>query len=311
MKLKRAFSLIELSIVTLVIGILIAGIMQGTSLYVKMKLATARSITQSSPANGVSDLALWLDTTSEAAFPTSLDDQSPVSTWNDINPQQINKSNATASDAARPLYIAKGINGLPALKCDGDDDLISVPSGTNYYPTGAPSNTNNFTIFVVAYPDDIDHEIDIEAATGAAAKKGTSGQKYILSPVNGAELYGGTEIVGAGISLGANGVSVYENGPSYMAPLAVYNASGLSAPVIITINYKNKTPTIFINGTSVRVGLTSQKDSVFPPVKFCSGVFGAFSGKIGEIIIYGKLVPAADRAQIEKYLGKKWGIKVA
>ena len=97
-----------------------------------------------------------------------------------------------------------------------------------------------------------------------------------------------------------------------MAPLAVYSGSnGLSGPVIITLNYTNKTPTIFINGTSAQVGLTSLKNSVFPPVQFCSGMYGAFSGKIGEIIIYGKLVHAAKRAQIEKYLGKKWGIKVA
>ena len=308
MKLKRAFSLIELSIVTLVIGILIAGGMQGTSLYVKMKLAAARSITQSSPANGVSDLALWLDTTSEAAFPTSLDDQSPVSTWNDTNPQQINKSNATASGTARPLYVANGISGLPALKCDGVDDLISVTAGTNYYPTGAPSNTNNFTIFVVAYPDAVIHQIDAQT-NNVGDVNGTAGQKYIFGASLG---YGGTDVVGAGISLGTNGVSVYEHGSSYMAPLAVYNGSnGLSAPVIITLNYKNKTPTIFINGTSVQVGLTSQKNSVFPPVQFCSGAYGAFSGKIGEIIIYGKLIPAAKRAQIEKYLGKKWGIKVA
>jgi prepilin-type N-terminal cleavage/methylation domain-containing protein len=311
MKLKRAFSLIELSIVTLVIGILIAGIMQGTSLYVKMKLAAARSITQSSPANGVSDLVLWLDTTSEAAFPTSIDDQNPVSTWNDTNPQQTNKSNATASGTARPLYIANGINGLPALKCDGVDDLISVTAGTNYYPTGAPSNTNNFTIFVVAYPDAVTHQIDAQT-NDAGDYSGTVGQKYILGAAHGGSVYGSADIVGAGISLGTNGVSIYEHGSNYMEPLAVYNGSnGLSAPVIITLNYKNKTPTIFINGTSVQVGLTSLKNSVFPPVQFCSGAYGAFSGKIGEIIIYGKLIPAAKRAQIEKYLGKKWGIKVA
>jgi prepilin-type N-terminal cleavage/methylation domain-containing protein len=311
MKLKRAFSLIELSIVTLVIGILIAGGMQGTSLYVKMKLAAARSITQSSPANGVADLVLWLDTTSEAAFPTNIEDQNPVSTWNDTNPQQINKSNATASGTARPLYVANAINGLPALKCDGIDDLISVTADTNYHPIAAPSNTNNFTIFVVAYPDAVIHQIDAQT-NNVGDVNGTAGQKYILGAAHGGIIYGGTDIVGAGISLGTNGVSVYEHGANYMAPLAVYNGSnGLSAPVIITLNYKNKTPTIFINGTSVQVGLTSLKNSVFPPVQFCSGMYGAFSGKIGEIIIYGKLIPAAKRAQIEKYLGKKWGIKVA
>jgi len=311
MKLKRAFSLIELSIVTLVIGILIAGGMQGTSLYVKMKLAAARSLTQSSPANGVPDLVLWLDTTSEAAFQASIEDQSPVSTWNDTNPQQINKSNATASGTARPLYVANAINGLPALKCDGVDDLISIAADTNYYPIAAPNNTNNFTIFVVAYPNAVTHQIDAQT-NNAGDSSGTAGQKYILGAAHGFNIYGSAEIVGAGISVGTNGVSVYEHSSNYMAPLAVYNGSnGLSAPVIITLNYKNKTPTIFINGTSVQVGLTSLKTSVFPPVQFCSGDYGAFSGKIGEIIIYGKLIPAAKRAQIEKYLGKKWGIKVA
>ena len=201
---------------------------------------------------------------------------------------------------------------MPALKCDGVDDLISVTAGTNYYPTGAPSNTNNFTIFVVAYPDAVTHQIDAQT-NNAGDSSGTAGQKYILGAAHGGSVYGSTaDIVGAGISLGTNGVSVYEHGSNYMAPLAVYSGSnGLSGPVIITLNYKNKTPTIFINGTSVQVGLTSLKNSVFPPVQFCSGAYGAFSGKIGEIIIYGKLVPAAKRAQIEKYLGKKWGIKVA
>lgn len=311
MGLKRAFTFVELSIVILIVGILIAGGIQGTGLYAKMKLAAARSMTQSSPANGVSDLILWLDATSETAFPSSLDNQSPVSTWNDTNPQQVNKSNATSSGTARPLYVTNGINGLPTLKCDGVDDLISVTADTNYYPTGAPSNINNFTIFVVAYPDAVIHEIDAQT-NGANVTSGTVGQKYILGAAHGFNAYGSAEIVGAGISVGTNGVSVYEHSSNYMAPLAVYSGSnGLSGPVIITLNYKNKTPTIFINGTLAQVGLASLKLSVFPPVQFCSGMYGAFSGKIGEIIIYGKLIPAAKRAQIEKYLGKKWGIKVA
>lgn len=51
LKLKKitAFSLIELSIVVLVIGILIAGFIQGSKLVSKAALNSARTLTESSP----------------------------------------------------------------------------------------------------------------------------------------------------------------------------------------------------------------------------------------------------------------------
>jgi prepilin-type N-terminal cleavage/methylation domain-containing protein len=307
MKLNRAFSLIELSIVILVIGILIVAGMQGKSLYVKMKLAAARSMTQGSPVSGIQDLALWLDATSEAGFVSGIDDQSLVDTWNDTNPQQTNKSNATSSGSKKPLYVTSGINGLPALKCDGVDDEIIIASGSNYYPAAAPEIKNNFTIFLVARPT-ATHEIDTQSNASAT---GESGQKYLLVPQQGTGPYGGTDIAGAGISLGTNGISVYEHTANYLPPLAVYSSNALGAASVITLDYNNKTPKVFLNGTSVVTGLTSPKASVFPSASFCSTGFGSFSGYIGEIIVYSKRIPNTKRIQIEKYLGKKWGIKVA
>ena len=69
--LKRknsAFSLIELSIVILIIGILIAGVTQGSKLYIKFKIATAQALTRSSPVNGVKDLAVWYETSLTESF---------------------------------------------------------------------------------------------------------------------------------------------------------------------------------------------------------------------------------------------------
>ncbi|MBU6338893.1 MAG: prepilin-type N-terminal cleavage/methylation domain-containing protein [Rickettsiales bacterium] len=54
----KAFSLIELSIVILVIGILFAGVMQGRSLIQKSRLKTAQSLTKSSPVSGIYGLLL-------------------------------------------------------------------------------------------------------------------------------------------------------------------------------------------------------------------------------------------------------------
>ena len=65
---KKAFSLVELSMVILIIGILIAGVSQGIDLYQDMRLATARSLTQNSRVNRIEDLTMWFEATSEKSF---------------------------------------------------------------------------------------------------------------------------------------------------------------------------------------------------------------------------------------------------
>jgi prepilin-type N-terminal cleavage/methylation domain-containing protein len=55
---KKAFSLIEISVVILIIGILIAGISQGIDLYQDSRLAIARSLTQNSRVGRIENLEL-------------------------------------------------------------------------------------------------------------------------------------------------------------------------------------------------------------------------------------------------------------
>ena len=62
-KLSKAFSLVELSIVILVVGILLAAITKGKDLYSDMQLKTAQSVTSSSLINSLKSVSLWLDTT--------------------------------------------------------------------------------------------------------------------------------------------------------------------------------------------------------------------------------------------------------
>jgi len=51
MKKHQAFSLVELSIVILIIGVLIAGVIQGSNLVTKFRIKTAQTLTQSSPVS--------------------------------------------------------------------------------------------------------------------------------------------------------------------------------------------------------------------------------------------------------------------
>ena len=61
---KKAFSLIEISIVILVIGVAIAGISQGIELYQDARLEMARRHTKNSPINVIEDLTLWFESIS-------------------------------------------------------------------------------------------------------------------------------------------------------------------------------------------------------------------------------------------------------
>lgn len=59
MKKHTAFSIVELSIVILVIGLIIGGISTSTYLIKQFRLSNARSLTQSSPVSSIEGLVGW------------------------------------------------------------------------------------------------------------------------------------------------------------------------------------------------------------------------------------------------------------
>ncbi len=62
-KNKKAFTLIELAVVMILIGLLVTGIVGGQVLIQSAQLAKAKSLTNSAPVMTVEDLTLWLETT--------------------------------------------------------------------------------------------------------------------------------------------------------------------------------------------------------------------------------------------------------
>ncbi len=161
---KKAFSLIEISMVILIVGILIAGISKGLDLVNDMRIATARALTDKAPMFGMENLEMWLETTSENSLATGTGtsftnvanppDKKEIGRWNDINPTLINpnnKNHATQSTLAyQPLYVQDGINGLPALLFDGKSQ---VEGGDYFDIKNGKTNFIEFTIFIVAKPE--------------------------------------------------------------------------------------------------------------------------------------------------------------
>ena len=58
-KNHKAFSLIELSVVILIIGILVAGVTSSSRSVKRMKILTAQNLTTSAPVSSIKDLIFW------------------------------------------------------------------------------------------------------------------------------------------------------------------------------------------------------------------------------------------------------------
>jgi len=140
---NKAFSLIELSIVILIIGILVAGVTSSSRLVKRMKIITAQNLTTSSPISSIKDLVFWYETSLDKSFNDSEEqDGSFLTTWYDISPQNVDKINISspANNANQPRFIENLINGLPAVRFDGND----------YFSVNANMFVNtNFTLIMV------------------------------------------------------------------------------------------------------------------------------------------------------------------
>ncbi len=138
----RAFSLIEVSVVILIIGIFIAGVFVADGMISKFRIAAAKNLTLSSPINAIPNAALWLETSLDSSFNSDeMKDSSPLSTWND----QRNTSNKVeiklADEILKPTY-SNTINRVHAVEFDGTTDK-------NFTFDGSFLNGTDYTIFVL------------------------------------------------------------------------------------------------------------------------------------------------------------------
>ncbi len=173
---------------------------------------------------------------------------------------------ATASGV--PVQAVPGVIGT-GVQFDGVDDLISF--GT----VGRPYDNFSFSAWIKTSQG---HEVD---AVSASSTAGTSGQKYAFDVE-----VGGSSSASPGLSIGTNGLSVYELATSYMPPLAVYSNVIGSGWNHVTVTYLNRQPRIYCNGALACTGLTSPRSPVYAPYRIggqLSSSYGYFNGLMDEV----------------------------
>jgi hypothetical protein len=108
---------------------------------------------------------------------------------------------------------------------------------------------------------------------------------------------------GAGVSVGTNGISVYEHSGGYMPPLAVYSATIGTGWNHIAVTYSNGLPRIYLNGILVRTGLQSPKTNVYATQKAGGGPYGNFHGSIDEVRIFNRALSDSEVATMAAAAG--------
>ncbi len=304
MKVKKAFSLIELSVVLLIIGIVIAGVMQSSRVIAQMRINTARALTKSSPVASIRNLILWIDAASTESFAESeKEDGFAISTWYDLNSQSSLKNDFTASSTTRPLYYNNIINSLPAIKFDGTDDFMSSANFPNIFTP--------ISVFMVLRP----------ASTGAysiISKKDSVGSSTVFEAllINNSS---GT-VSGWGFEISGSSSSSTQGQYSGSAHGTISENQNYIASIVFDNQLDSGNDISFYqNGThiaTVGYALTSElaiSNAVNLGKRNASGITSKrfYNGYIGELIIFNKKVTTEERQDIEKYLGKKWGIAVS
>jgi prepilin-type N-terminal cleavage/methylation domain-containing protein len=221
LKDKTAFTLIELSIVLIIIGLVVTGVIAGGSLVDVAKLSGAKSLTKTSAVNGIEDLALWIETTSDESFDQAPSNDDAISGVNDINPQiSSGVGNATqATPADRPLFKANIQNGLPMMRFESGDFLETSITHSYVKP---------LTLFVVASTDDYSGDFMTFVIQNFYYLLGGSESKDFYSDINGG---GGSLTVSidqrAIYAIRHNGstVTYYKNGVSSNSSSIAINAT--------------------------------------------------------------------------------------
>lgn len=284
---KRAFSLLEISIVLVIIGILIVGISQGVNLVKTSRLSNARLLTAKSNITEIDGLIAWYETSLLESF--NIDEArqgNAISSWYDSSPQS-NISNPRKNILTKTpdpclSYVAEGINKIPSLEFDGSCAI----SLDNFYQ----GSFSQSTIFIVFRPlntfNSTAKVIFDSSASNNPVKIGLKNNAINLN---------------AGTSIDTN----TSNNP------ASFNAAN---DYILNAYFNGSYSKVFLNDVENEIG----SSTINPGSNLLDGLtLGAdnsstnnFTGLISEIIIYNRPLKLSQRRNVMRYLAKKYQINV-
>jgi type II secretory pathway pseudopilin PulG len=288
-KHNKAFYLIELSIVILIIGILVAGVTSSSRLIKRMKLITAQNLTRNSPVSSIKDLSIWIESALDESFDNNEEaDGANITNWYDINPQTSFKFTVNQSNLAnKPVFVEAGINGIPSIKFDGNSSDYMLLPNYNF-------SNNKITIFLVT------NRI-IGNDSGTATLDG-------VDPAYGNDWADPGSIQIWEVS---SQFKAWKGGGSF--PLSFFTHPGNGVPYIASVTFDGTNNLVYLNGTAsspVAYSGNISLKNLYIACRYLGGPTIFYSGYISEVIIFSRLLNTEERKSVETYLSKKYAIKV-
>ena len=288
---KLGFSLIELSVVILIIGILVIGVTKGKKVLDSAKLASAKSLTTNSPVPTIDGLVMWLETSLPNSFLTSeIKNDGAISQWNDNIGYSIKNPNNVAQNtpSKRPTYAVNAINNLPALKFNA--------SLSQYLQNlTLRINSAQLEVFIVA------KRISILSGNPSVA---------VFLKNNGSDDYGTTKsfVLTHEDHAGAGTMQVYR--AAQKSTVAVAPANGTA--YIYSTKFDGTNNTVYLNGVArPSVGSNENFDieRVIIGARFYSGAIQVpWNGYLAELIVFNRSLSTQEHKDVEEYLSNKYAI---
>ena len=316
-KKNKAFSLVELSVVIVIVMIMIAGLIQSSRIIGAMRIATARNVTQSSAMPWINYIVTWYDSTAADAFLESeIDDGDKISRWNGAEVRYSDRINLDQNvDDYKPIYTSNGMYGLPSIKFDGKDDyffsenveqsILTYRSASVFVVFDPKTVTSNDKRSILYQPAECGREFDVgynfnsKGNFGIASSSGTCGSTNATT--SGIDFVVQNEKIVASLIIyqtpmvkgDTSNIKTFRNG--YLESVSKVNEGYTSKLIEDDKKYSDGSNRLYI-------GARKTSDNAVPT--------SFFNGLLGEMIVFNRSLNNEDRKEIEKYLGKKWGIKV-
>jgi hypothetical protein len=188
---------------------------------------------------------------------------------------------AVSIGSSRPQWLSGEINGYPVIRFNGTQGL--------FLETGLIAQ-DSFTL------------IAIGRATGAMVPggPGISGQKMLFYQD------GSSALTHASVSLGVNGVGVYEFGGSDYPDGFNYADGACFCPLVV--RYEARSFQVYLCGSQILSDGSASTQPVDAPhgIGGTGGAEGGFEGDIAEVLIFNRALSDWERQMVEQYLQSKY-----
>ncbi len=192
----------------------------------------------------------------------------------------------TTGSAVIPEFTCSDIS-IPDPACamlfngNGDKALL----GGTYNNNAFAGITQNFTVEIKVKP-----LVQKGNSSGAQYDGVYSGQKFAIFPDNGSDLYGPGN-AGTGMSIGTNGIAIYEHSANYIPARIIHNRI-IDDWIHFTLVYRNGAPSLYENGALI--SSTGASGYIVHPSALVSGFYGDYGGYISEIRVWDKSLSGTE-----------------